>query len=159
MSKSANTKDEQDRTARKHESRDNDMRPTSWSPPTVLPEPEPQEGWVFRWVRTSMIGHSDNRNVSMRLREGWEPVRAEDHPELMLNSDHNSEWGERGCVEVGGLLLCKAPKELMDQRRQHYERMADSQMEAIDNNLMRENDPRMPILAPDRNTRVSFGGG
>jgi len=105
-----------------------------------------------------MIGNPDNTNVSKKFREGWEPVRAEDHPELHIMSDHKSEWGTKGGIEVGGLLLCKAPQEQVDKRRDYYKRHAESQMQAVDNNYMRENDPRMPVLAPNRKTRVVFGG-
>ena len=147
------------RKARKLETRENDTREESWEPASILPAPAPQAGWVFRWLRTSMGGNLDNTNVSKRFREGWEPVRAEDHPELQIMSDHKSEWGDKGGIEVGGLLLCKAPEELVEQRREYYRNHAESQMQAVDNNYMRENDPRMPVLAPDRKTRVAFGGG
>tara|TARA_Y100000589_G_scaffold237079_1_gene224496 strand:+ start:333 stop:611 length:279 start_codon:yes stop_codon:yes gene_type:complete len=89
------------------------------------------------------------------LREGWEPVRKEDHPELMLESDMNSRWKDN--IEVGGLLLCKAPAEKMKARSDHYQRMANNQMESVDNNYLRENDPRMPLLSPERSTRTTFG--
>lgn len=145
------------RKPRTTETRKSEERPMLWEPASILPDPDPQDGWVFRWIRTSMVGNADNTNVSKRFREGWEPVRAEDHPELQIQSDHNSEWGTKGHIEVGGLLLCKAPRETVDQRRAYYQRHADAQMQAVDNNYMRENDPRMPVLAPDRKTRVAFG--
>jgi hypothetical protein len=110
---------------------------------------------VFRWIRTSTLGQSDNTNVSMRFREGWEPVRAEDHPELMIVSDHGSQFP--GNVEVGGLLLCKAPREEVDKRAEYYRDMAQAQMDAVDSNYMRESDPRMPVLQPERSTRITFG--
>ena len=147
------------REPRDLESRENETRATPWEPANLLPDPEPQDGWSFRWIRTSMIGSSDNTNVSKKFREGWEPVRAEDHPELHIMSDHKSEWGAKGCIEVGGLLLCKAPEEQVENRRDYYKSHAESQMQAVDNNYMRENDPRMPVLAPNRKTRVAFGGG
>ena len=147
------------REPRDLESRENETRATPWEPANLLPDPEPQDGWSFRWIRTSMIGSSDNTNVSKKFREGWEPVRAEDHPELQIMSDHKSEWGAKGCIEVGGLLLCKAPEEQVENRRDYYKSHAESQMQAVDNNYMRENDPRMPVLAPNRKTRVAFGGG
>jgi len=150
--------DRASREPRELESRENEIRTESWEPASILPDPDPQDGWVFRWIRTSMVGNPDNTNVSKRFREGWEPVRAEDHPELQIMSDHKSEWGEKGGIEVGGLLLCKAPDELVEQRRAYYRNHAESQMQAVDNNYMRENDPRMPVLAPDRKTRVAFGG-
>ena len=146
------------REPRSLDSRENETRPTTWEPASILPDPDPQDGYVFRWIRTSMVGSADNTNVSKRFREGWEPVKAEDHPELQIQSDHKSEWGSKGHIEVGGLLLCKAPQELVEQRRAYYKNHAESQMQAVDNNYMRENDPRMPVLAPDRKTRVAFGG-
>jgi len=153
------SKERASREPRELETRENETRDTSWEPASILPDPDPQDGWVFRWVRTSMVGNADNTNVSKKFREGWEPVRAEDHPELHIMSDHKSEWGAKGNIEVGGLLLCKAPKEVVDKRRDYYSRHADAQMQAVDNNYMRENDPRMPVLAPNRKTRVAFGGG
>ena len=145
------------RESRTLEDREAETRDKSWEPASMLPDPDPQDGWVFRWVRTSMVGSSDNTNVSKRFREGWEPVRAEDHPELQIMSDHKSEWAQKGGIEVGGLLLCKAPEEVVEKRRSYYKNHAESQMQAVDNAYMRENDPRMPVLAPDRQTRVVFG--
>jgi hypothetical protein len=147
------------RAPRSVDNRENETRPMAWEPASILPDPEPQDGWVFRWIRTAMVGSPDNTNVSKRFREGWEPVRSADHPELQIESDHKSEWGDKGHIEVGGLLLCKAPQEIVQQRRDYYQRHAESQMQAVDNNYMRENDPRMPVLAPDRKTRVAFGKG
>tara|TARA_R110000824_G_scaffold72101_1_gene184225 strand:- start:6826 stop:7293 length:468 start_codon:yes stop_codon:yes gene_type:complete len=149
-----------DRKARDADTRDANKQPVAWSPVSTLPVPDPQDGWVFRWIRTSMMNEQDNRNVSKRLREGWEPVNREDHPELALEqSDRNSEWGEKGALEIGGLLLCKGPEEMADQRSAHYRQMAEGQLDAIDNQLMGQSDPRMPILAPDRKTKTTFGSG
>ena len=147
------------REPRDLDTRENESRNRSWEPASILPDPAPQAGGVFRWIRTSMVGHPDNTNVSKRFREGWEPVRAEDHPELEIMSDHNSEWGQKGGIEVGGLLLCKAAQEEVEARQEYYAQHAQSQMQAVDNAYMRENDPRMPVLAPDRKTRVAFGKG
>lgn len=147
------------RTPREIETRASETRTQAWKPPSVLPDPIPQDGWIFRWIRTASLGNLDNKNASMRLREGWEPVRADDHPELKIMSDHNSEWAKRGGIEVGGLLLCKMPAENVLARQKHYSEKADQQVQAIDNNYMRENDPRMPMLRPERKTRVTFGGG
>ena len=145
------------RESRTLEDREAETRDKSWEPASMLPDPDPQDGWVFRWIRTSMVGSSDNTNVSKRFREGWEPVRAEDHPELQIMSDHKSEWAQKGGIEVGGLLLCKAAEEIVNKRRKYYANHAESQMQAVDNAYMRENDPRMPVFAPDRKTRVVFG--
>ena len=144
------------RTPRDGEQRDRDVRPSdSWIPASVIPDPEPQDGWVFRWVRTSILGQTDATHTSRMFREGWEPVRAEDHPELMLTSDVGSKF--EGNIEVGGLLLCKAPEAQMMARSEHFQKMADNQMQSVDNNYLRENDPRMPLLEPERSTRTTFG--
>ena len=141
------------RIERQAESRPND----SWMPQSSLPVPEPKDGWVFRWIRTSSLGRTDNTNVSRQFREGWEPVRAEDHPELKIMSDHNSQF--KGNVEVGGLLLCKAPAEKMESRKKYFQELADRQIEGVDRSFLRENDPRMPLLNPERSTRTTFGRG
>ncbi len=126
----------------------------SWTPQSTLPTPEPKDGWVFRWIRTAALGRSDNTNVSRQFREGWEPVKAEDHPELRIISDYNSQF--KGNVEVGGLLLCKAPLEKMLQRQQYFQDKAEREIDGVDRNYLRENDPRMPLLQPERSTRTSF---
>jgi hypothetical protein len=141
------------RIERKDETRPSD----SWMPQSALPVPEPKDGWTFRWVRTATLGKADNTNVSRQFREGWEPVKAEDHPELRVMSDINSQF--KGNIEVGGLLLCKAPTEKMKQREQHFAQIANQQMEGVDRNFLRENDPRMPLLNPERSSRTTFGRG
>ena len=151
-----NQDEKTNRSSRSSEERTNEERPMSWTPPSVLPTPEDDNDWVYRWVRTSMMGQADNRNVSMRFREGWEPVKGDDYPELMVVPDHNSEWGKKGAIEIGGLILCRAPREMREQRQRYHDQLGRAQIEAIDNNFMREQDPRMPLLAPERKTR--FGG-
>jgi hypothetical protein len=121
----------------------------------MLPTPEPQDGFKFRWIRTSTLGNADMTNVSSRFREGYMPVRAEDHPELQIMSDVDSRF--KGNIEVGGLLLCKAPLEDVQARVEGQLEMAQSQIDAVDRNFMRENDPRMPVLRPERSTKTSFG--
>lgn len=136
--------------------RANDTRPSdAWVPPSTLPDPTPVPGWTFRWIRTGSLGTADNSNVSMRFREGWEPVRIEEVPELQVMSDVGTRF--EGCVEVGGLLLCKAPEEKMAARQKYYREQAENQMAAVDERFMGENDPRMPLLKPDRQTRTTFG--
>jgi len=146
-----------DRTPRDLETRDHQARVPSWKPPSILPDPKPEPGYVYRWVRTSMMNNADNTNVSRQMREGYVAVKAEDHPELMLFSDQDGRF--KGNVEVGGLLLCKIPVEVAKQREAYYGNMAQQQMESVDNNLMRENDPRMPLLKPERSSRTTFGRG
>ena len=146
------------RTKRATEAREVEHRPSdSWKPASVLPTPDPQDGWVFRWIRTSTLGKADNTNVSQKFREGWIPVRAEDHAELEVMSDVGSRF--EGNIEVGGLLLCKASEADMRKRQEYYQQMAESQMDSVDNNFLRENDPRMPVLNPERSTRTTFGRG
>ena len=146
-----------DRTPRDLDMREHEFRPTSWTPPSILPDPKPEPGYVYRWIRTAMMNSADNTNVSRQFREGYVPVRAEDHPELMLAADPNSRF--KGNVEVGGLLLCKIPEATVRQRAAYYANMAQQQMESVDNNLMRESDPRMPVLRPERSSRTTFGRG
>ena len=148
----------ENRLAREIESRENNVRKKTWAPPETLPSPKPQDGWVFRWVRTSMMGQMDPTNTSAKMREGWEPVKAEDHPELMFSADPNSKF--KGNVEIGGLLLCKAPREMADQRDAYYRDAAKNQMESVDNSFMRERDGRSNMsLFNDKKSSVSFGKG
>ena len=143
------------RTGREQQTRANDERPRSWAPPTLLPDPTPEDGYKYRWIRVSMMGQSDPRNVSTKLREGWEPVRAEDHPEISGYLDNDNARFKDNIV-VGGLMLCKTPTEFVDQRNAYYQQQADAQMRSVDNNFMRENDPRMPLFA-ERKSSVTFG--
>ena len=144
------------RKKRDAESREVEQRPSdSWMPASVLPTPDPEDGWVFRWIRTSTLGHADNTNVSQKFREGWIPVKSEDKPELNVMSDINSRF--EGNIEIGGLLLCKAPEDKVQQREEYFQNMAESQMESVDNNFLKQNDPRMPVLKPERSTRTTFG--
>lgn len=143
------------RASREEATRASEMRAQNWAPPSVLPDPRPEPGYVYRWVRTATLGQQDVTNVSRQMREGYVPVRAEDHPELQLMTDPNSRF--KGNIEVGGLLLCKIPEETARQRAAHYEGVATQQMEAVENSFMRENDPRMPVLKSERQTTVSFG--
>ena len=146
----------QNRQNRELETRDKTVRNKAWSRPTVLPDPIPQEGYKFHWVRVSTMGQPDSTNVSSKLREGWEPVRAEDHPEIFSDAVADARFKDN--VIVGGLMLCKAPIELVEERTEYYENLTESQMRSVDQSLMRENDPRMPIFN-DRKTKVTFGKG
>lgn len=139
------------RDPRTIETRESTERKVTWKRANALPDPDPQEGVEFRWIRTSTLGQSDNTNVSSKFREGWEPVKLEDHPELKVLPDVDSKF--KGNVEVGGLLLCRNSKENMDARREYHRQQTASQMAAVDNNYMRESDPRMPVLRPEKSTR------
>lgn len=146
----------ENRNPRELESRDSSQRVKEWQPPQTLPNPTPQPGWAFRWIRTSMVGQADPTNVSSKFREGWEPVKAVDHPELMYMADPNSRFKDN--VEIGGLLLCKTPEEFVQQRNAYFNKQTQSQMESVDNNFMQTNDPRMPLFSEKRST-TTFGRG
>ena len=141
------TTTETDRSPRSAEGRESQTRRKPWSPPSLLDAPTPPEGYIYRWLRESMVGQEDKANMSKRIREGWEPVRAED------------QGKHAGVIGVGGLVLAKMPKETVLERRAYYARLANEQMEAVDNNLMRESNPIMPISNPSRTSKVTFGTG
>ena len=143
------------RNSRNTETREESKRKVSWTRPSLLPTPEPKDGIEYRWIRTSTLGNSDNTNVSSRFREGWTPVRKEDHPNLQVVSDIDSRFTDN--IEVGGLLLCQNDTENVQARRDAQLRQAESQMDAVDNSYLRNSDPRMPVLKPERSTRNSFG--
>jgi hypothetical protein len=144
------------RTTRDLETRAVQERPKQWAPPELLPEPDKQPGFAYRWIRVSTLNNADPRNISAKMREGWEPVTLTEQPKFQLLADPNSRFKDN--IEVGGLLLCKTPIEFVDQRNEYYQNQTDSQIEAVDNNLMRQNDPRMPLFN-ERKTEVSFGKG
>ena len=131
-------------------------RPKQWAPPELLPEPDKQPGFSYRWIRVSTLNNADPRNLSAKLREGWEPVKLEEQPKFQLLADPNSRFKDN--IEVGGLLLCKTPTEFVEQRNSHYQKQAEGQMESVDNSLMRQSDPRMPLFK-ERKSTTSFGSG
>jgi hypothetical protein len=147
---------ENTRTPRDLETRDLRERPKQWQPASVLPEPDKQPGYTYRWVRVASLGQADPRNLSGKLREGWEPVRVEEQPKFKLLVDPDSRFKDN--IEIGGLLLCKCPTEFMDQRRAHYKQMTQAQNDSVDSNFMRENDARMPLFR-ERKSATSFGKG
>lgn len=144
-----------DRTPREQTTREVKTRKKTWVRPSALPSPAPKDGVHYRYIRTSTLGTSDNPNVSTRFREGFVPVRAEDHPELQVMPDQDSRYA--GNVEIGGLLLCGIDADIKDDRIEQQLAQTENQMEAVDNNYLRSSDPRMPVLNPERSTRTSFG--
>jgi len=146
----------ENKLSRELETRAVQERPKQWAPPELLPEPDKQPGYEYRWIRVSTLNNADPRNISAKMREGWEPVTLAEQPKFQLLADPNSRFKDN--IEVGGLLLCKTPSEFVAQRNAHYQRQTDNQIEAVDNNLMRQNDPRMPLFN-ERKTEVSFGKG
>ena len=146
----------ENRIKRDLETREQTTRKRSWQRPELLPSPEPEDGYKFHWVRVSTQGQVDAMNVSSKIREGWEPVKASDHPEITMVSVEKERFKDN--VVIGGLMLCKAPVEMVEERNDYYNQQARSQMESVDNYLMRENDPRMPLFN-ERKTKVTFGKG
>ncbi len=143
-------------TPRELNTRSTQERPKQWAPAELLPEPDKQPGYSYRWVRTSTLNDADPRNLSSKLREGWEPVSIEEQPQLRMIIDPNSRFKDN--IEIGGLLLCKTPTEFIQQRNDYVQGQTQAQTQAVDNNLMRESDPRMPIFN-ERKSTTTFGRG
>ena len=141
---------------REVDSREINERPKQWMPPELLPEPDKQAGYAYRWVRISTMNAADPRNFSAKLREGWEPVTLEEQPKFKLLADPNCRVPNG--IEIGGLLLCKTPLEFVEQRNAYYRDQSEAQTQAVDQTLMRQSDPRMPLFN-ERKTEVSFGKG
>lgn len=146
----------QDRTTRAANSREVSYRPQSWRPPETLPSPDPRPGWAHRWVRLSTLGVDDPGNISSKLREGYEPCKAEEYPELMMHATTQGRF--IGNIEVGGLLLCRIPEEFLVQRMKYYSDQNKAQMDSVDNNFLRNSDPKMPLFS-EKQTKVTFGSG
>lgn len=140
------------RTPRELETREQKSSKYVYTPASTLPDPTPEDGYKFRWVATAVLGQDLPTNVSQKFREGWVPVKAEDHPELMLQGNVN------GNVEVGGLILCKIPTERLQAKKEYFEKQAQDQMESVDNHFMRNNDARMPLFS-EKKSSTSRGGG
>jgi hypothetical protein len=144
------------RLARELETRTQKERPKQWVRPETLPQPDKQAGYAYRWVRVAMLNQADARNISSKLREGWEPVRIEEQPQFKLLVDPNSRFKDN--VEVAGLLLCKMPEEFVEQRKEYFSKHTKDQIDSVDNNFMKESDPRMPLFS-ERKSKTSFGKG
>lgn len=139
-----------DRAPRELGTREANERPRVWKPAQRLPSPNPVAGTRFRWIRTRMLGEDDLTNVANKRQEGWEPVTRTDCPEVarLIKGDGDN-------IEVGGLMLCKMPEELAQSRDEYFANQNQNQMAAVDESFMRESDPRMPVLKPERQTTRS----
>ena len=144
------------KTTREIETRAVSERPKQWMQPELLPEPDKQPGFNYRWIRVSTMNNADPRNLSAKLREGWEPVAIEEQPKFRLLADPQSRFKDNN--EVGGLLLCKTPTEFVQQRNEHFAKITQSQTDAVDNSFMRQSDARMPLFQ-ERKSSSSFGKG
>ena len=146
----------ENRLKREMEVRSTQERPKQWMPAELLPEPDKEPGFAYRWIRVATLNQNDPRNLSGKLREGWEPVPVEEQPQFKLLVDPNSRFA--GNIEIGGLLLCKTPSEFVAQRNSHVQQKTEAQTNAVDNNLMRQSYPRMPIFN-ERKSATRFGKG
>jgi hypothetical protein len=146
----------QNRLPQDMQTREADVRPQAWVDPELLPSPKPQAGWSFRYIRISTRGDADATNFSSQIRSGWEPCKAVDHPEIQILIVENAQFKDN--IVIGGLMLCKQPKERVKARQDSIEQKNDSQMRAVDNNYMKENNPVMPLFS-ERKSRVTFGSG
>lgn len=131
-------------------------RPKQWQQPDLLPEPDKQPGYDYRWIRVATLNAPDPRNISGKLREGYEPVALEEQPKFRLLADPTSRFKEN--IEIGGLLLCKIPIDFVEQRNAFFAKQSQAQMEAVDNTYMRQSNPKMPLFKENRSS-TSFGSG
>ena len=146
-----------DRNSRSAETRASQTRRTPWAPPSMLDAPEAPPGYQFRWIREATRGIDDKSNMSKRIREGYEPVRAEDYPNFEAPTVDSGS--NKGVIGVGGLILAKVPVETAAERNAYFQKQAHDAMQGVDQNYMRESDARMPIKDGDiqRTSKVAFG--
>ena len=156
MEKTTVVEKAQNRLVRELDTRESFARPTAWRPPETLPSPDKRPGWEHRWVRISFLGQPDPSNTSSKLREGYEPVKAEEYPELLVHA--STEGRFKGNIEVGGFLLWRIPEECLKQREAYYANQSRAQMESVDNNFLKDSDPRMPLFS-NKQSKVTFGSG
>ena len=143
------------RASRDSDSREHEQRVQEWRPGSALDAPEPPVGYKHRWIRESVMEYDDKTNVHKKRQEGWELVRAEEYPEYF--GPIVDEGRNAGIIGVGGLVLARIPVEMAEQRSKHYQGVSQNQMDAVDRDWMRENNPAMPKLNPQRKSSVSFG--
>ena len=146
---------QQNRSSRASETRSTQERKKLWRPASSLDAPQPPEGYKYRWIRTEVRGFQDQKNVSARLREGYEPVRSDDHPDFPAPTIEDGKHA--GTIGVGGLMLAKVPEEVVEARTEYFQSQTEDQMTAVDNDLLKEQHPSMPI-SKDRGSKVTFGG-
>jgi hypothetical protein len=148
------------RTSRESEVRNKELRKKPWTPPSSLDAPPAPEGFCHRWIRVETMGFQDTANVSKKLREGWEFVRAEEIKNSLGDHDYPviRDGQYAGLIGVGGLVLARIPEEIIKSRAEYFQKITQDRIHAIDNDLMKEQRPGMAINI-DRQSRVTFGGG
>ena len=144
------------KTSRSADTREKTQRKRVWQRPSSLDAPPAPDGYIHRWIRSEVQGFQDTKNVINRLREGYELVRADEYPDWHLPTIEDGKHA--GVIGVGGLLLARIPEELIAQRNAYYAGLTEDQITAVDNDLMKDAHPSMPISKPERQSRVTFGG-
>ena len=146
-----------DRSSRASKVRAQKPRSKPWAPPSLLDAPTPPEGFVHRWIRSEVRGFDDRKNISARMREGWELVRKAEYPDFEAPTIDSGHY--EGVFGVGGLLLARIPEEIVEERKSYFEQQNADAMQAVDNDLFKENQHHsMAIQKPERQSRVTFGG-
>ena len=143
--------------SRESENRSKRERPKVWTPPSQLDAPPAPNGFKPRWIRAEAVGQMDQKNVSARLREGWEFVRADEYPEMEWPAIDTGRY--EGVIAVGGLMLARIPNEIVEQRKQYFAQVAQDKDDAVANDPLKDQHPSMPVHNESRRTRVTFGGG
>ena len=143
------------KTSRASQVRSKDTRPKTWTPPSSLDAPPAPDGFRHRWIRAEVVGFDDTKNMSGKIRSGWELVRADEYPETDYPSVKDGKYA--GVIGVGGLLLARIPEEIAKAREAFFKQQTQARDEAVNNDLMKEQHSSMPINA-ERQSRVTFGG-
>ena len=143
------------RTSRASQTREKQSKPKVWTPPSSLDAPPAPTGFQHRWLRAESLGFQDTKNIAGRLRSGYELVRADQYPDANYPTVQDGKY--KGVIGVGGLLLARIPEEIVESRKEYFARQTKDKSDAIDNDLMKEQHPSMPINN-ERQTRVTFGG-
>ena len=141
--------------SRESETRERVSRRKPWAPPSSLDAPPAPPGFVHRWIRAESVGQMDQKNVSARLREGWEFVRSDEYPDTEWPQIDSGKYN--GVIAVGGLMLARIPEEIVEERNAYFHQLTKDKDEAIANDPLKDQHPSMPISS-ERSTRVSFGG-
>ena len=149
------TNETEKRTSRASQTRVKEERKKVWTPPSSLDAPPAPDGYKHRWLRAESMGFDDTSNMSAKLRSGYELVRADQYPDANYPTVQDGKY--KGVIGVGGLLLARIPEEIVESRKEYFARQTKHKSDAIENDLMKEQHPSMPINN-ERQTRVTFGG-
>jgi hypothetical protein len=143
------------KTSRVSQTRVKQERPKVWTPPSSLDAPPAPDGYRHRWIRAESMGQDDTKNMSGKIRSGWDLVRSDEYPDYDYPTVNDGKYA--GVIGVGGLVLARIPEELAKQREAYFNQMTQDRNEALENDVLKEQHPSMPINQ-DRQTRVTFGG-